>query len=55
MRDLRDCRKVEDIAEGKQNSKEKVIKAKPDSWSVLNWIGGQDQSYNHDMALSTNN
>ena len=32
-----------------------MIKAKPDSLSMLNWIGGQDQSYNHDMALSTNN
>lgn len=33
-----------------------MIKAKPDSLSMLNGIEGQDhQSYNHDMALSTNN
>ena len=31
-----------------------MTKAKPDSSSMLNRIGRQDQSYNHDIALSTN-
>lgn len=42
MRDFYDCRKVKDIVEGKQNSKGKVIKAKPDSLSMLSQIGVQE-------------
>ncbi len=54
-RGLHDCCKVKDIARGKQNYKKKVIKAKPDSLSMLNWIKGQGHGHNHDVALSTNN
>ena len=42
MRDLYDCRKVKDIAEGKRDFEGKIIKTKSDSLSILNLIRGQD-------------
>ena len=53
MRDLHTRCKVTDIVEGNKILK-KVIEAKLDLFSVLNRIEGKDNSYNHDIVLSTN-
>ncbi len=55
MRDLRDRRKVKDIAEGRRDSEGKVIKDYPDALDMLNRIEGEDENYSHAMSSSTNN
>ncbi|MCJ1349485.1 hypothetical protein MMC31_007726 [Peltigera leucophlebia] len=55
MRDLRNRRKVKDIAEGGRDTEGKVIKNHPDALNKLNRIGGEDQNSSHAMSSSTNN
>lgn len=55
MRDLYDRRKVKDIAEGKRDAEEKIIKNYPDALDMSNQIKGEDQNYSHAISLSTNN
>lgn len=55
MKYLCDCRKVQDIANRNRYWEGEMIYVKQDSLSILNQSGEQDQSYNLDMALFTNN
>ncbi len=55
MRDLRNHRKVKNIAEGKMDTEGKVIVNHPDALNILNWIRGEDQNFSHVMFSFTNN
>ena len=44
MRDLRNRRKVKDIAEGRRDTERKVIKNHPNTLNMLNRMEGEDQN-----------
>ncbi len=55
MRDLHNRHKFDDIAKGKIDTKEKVMKNDPDALHMLNRIRREDENFSHVISSSINN